>query len=229
MTHSKLTMIGSVAAGTIAAIVTVSVFEHLRREPQLQSRATPAVDHQPQNTVIRETAFERASTDSAQWQSLQAEVARLKSALEKQNPAQPQPSDPEEETKRVDAFFVGLDRRHREDPVDRSWAPSASAALESGLLSLAERHGFLLRSTECKTVYCRASIEWKDYDSAKAAGAVLVETIFPGLPCVQSAQLKPPVDPRAVYPTNLYLDCTSLREGLVEVASAPEESRGRIR
>jgi hypothetical protein len=222
MTDPKRSLIGSVAAGIIAALVTLTVFEGLRPAPKHQTHTTPTTEAEPKTVTREATPVQVVRSDLEPMHALQAEVARLKREVEEQRPTPTPPPDPEAEEKRVEAYFAELERRHLGDPIDPSWAPSATAALESGLLKLSQRYGFFLRSTECKTTYCRASLDWKDYASAQGAGAVLAETTFAGLNCTQSVRLKGPEDPRAVYATDLYLDCTSLRAGAVEVATAPD-------
>jgi hypothetical protein len=222
MTQLKLSIFCSMAAGTVGSIATHTVFLSHREASPSEGPVSSTRHTEPTHASSKEANVYVTQPDSEQLRALRAEVAQLRVEREAEPSVPTAPSTPEEGLERAEATLAELERRHRNDPEDPKWATVASAALETGLAHLSERYGFLVRSANCRTTYCRASLDWKDFESARAAGGVLAETMFPGLNCVQTVRLKAPENPRAVYSTDLYLDCTSLRAGTVEVAYAPE-------
>lgn len=220
--------VSSAVIGVVAAIVTVVVVDQWRKPPQvgLAPRPSPlprtSDAKSTDGTQIVRTVFVDR-TDDEKLAELQQQVKELRDAREAEEQKRNEPwvrRDPEEARRALEAMFSELDRQFSSDPPDATWSPGAQKDLAGGLGDMGREFNFRVGAAECKTMTCRATVAFSDYESAVKAGRELAERTFPGLNCAQKVWLKPPEDPSAPYSTNLYLDCSEQRAGLVEAVSS---------
>jgi len=97
------------------------------------------------------------------------------------------------------------------DPLDGSWAPTATKTLNSSLEMLATTAQFSLVEAECRTAHCRAVVEFATLESAKTNAGNLAEARLGSPNCAQGIQVPPDADPDSPVRAELFLDCTNLR------------------
>ncbi len=222
MANSMVVVALSGVVGALAALATVTLMASDHTEPKAPHAMTSREDSKESPEAFQPATIV-VQAETKQLQALRQEVDQLRNEhIEAEKTI---PPDPEAEMRRSDELLADMDRRYHQDPVDPRWSPGATNYLAEGLTVLSKEIGFGLRSAECKTAMCRATLEWPDYASAQRTGFQLAEREFPGLNCEQTIRLKPPENPGAPYSTNLYLDCTSQRTGSVEVASTEQQTK----
>jgi hypothetical protein len=208
----------SALVGVAAAVATVIVLDYVRESPNESTVHAEGSSKasQKQKRFIRTVVVDR--TDSTKLEELERRIQELDEAEGADEPEAPfEAPDPEAVQRELAEEFANLDQQHVDDPRDPSWSPEAERNLAFGLTALGEDLGFSVDATECKTTSCRASLSWRDYESAREMGRDLVETSFAGLNCTQKVWLERPEDPAAPYRAQLYFNCSEQRAGLVEV------------
>lgn len=215
----------AVVLGSLAAVVTVVALDHFRERPPSStpfSRASRGLA--PNERFLRTVLVEGRGLDRVA--ELERQVRDLEERLYAGEAESTEERTPrfshEESMARVDEAFAAFERGHERDVPDPTWAPDATTSLTSGLFALGEEIGFKVVQADCRMTTCRARVTFEDYASAQARGPRLVEQLYPGLNCAQRMRWTPPVDSKAPYSTELYLDCAEQRAGVVH----PVESNG---
>lgn len=146
-------------------------------------------------------------SDDGRVAALERELAEMKSRLgeaPEQDVVNLSPASFEEKfTQQAQAFAS--------DPLDGSWAPTATKTLNSSLEMLATTAQFSLVEAECRTAHCRAVVEFATLESAEMNAGLLAEARLGSLNCAQGIQVPPDADPDAPVRAELFLDCTDLR------------------
>ena len=209
----------SALIGIVAAVATVLVLDYVRGsndESDVHAMESGDVS-QKKEKVMRTVIMSRAdSTRIDELEKQIQEIGHTEGGIDQDAPVRTV-ADPETIQRELAAEFADLDQQHVDEARDPAWSPEAESNLASGLTTLGEKLGFSVDATECKTTFCRASLSFGDYDSAREMGKELVEASFAGLNCAQKVWMKRPDDPAAPYNARLYFDCSDQRAGLVEV------------
>lgn len=209
----------SALIGITAAVATVLVLDYVReRNDESEVHTMESSDGtRKREKIIRTVVMER--TDSTRIDELEKRVQEISHGAGTNELDAPARTDPDPETfqRELAAEFADLDQQHVDEPRDPGWSPEAESNLASGLTTLGEKLGFSVDATECKTTFCRASLSFGDYESAREMGKELVEASFGGLNCAQKVWMKRPDDLTTPYRAQLYFDCSDQRAGLVEV------------
>jgi hypothetical protein len=209
----------SALIGIMAAVATVLVLDYVRGsndESDVHAMERGDVSRK-QEKVIRTVVMSRAdSTRIDELEKQIQEIGHTEGVNDHDAPARTV-ADPETIQRELAAEFAELDQQYVDELRDPAWSPEAESNLASGLTTMGEKLGFSVDATECKTTFCRVSLSFGEYESARELGKDLVEATFAGLNCSQKVWMKRPDDPAAPYNAQLYFDCSDQRAGLVEV------------
>jgi hypothetical protein len=97
--------------------------------------------------------------------------------------------------------------RHREDPVDPAWAPSARASFTADLGALAsEANPFAVVDVDCRQRSCLALLEWPSFGAAVSGHLEVVGGAYE-VDCVRRLLLPDPVDPGQPYQAAALFEC----------------------
>ena len=224
MATSKIWLVLSAVMGAGAALLTTTLQDAGKVEQQAAvARADEASKHAPTSKAVI------AEVSPGRLDRLEQEMAHLRNERNEPPSATPEvlPS-PQEDQRRLEARFAGLERQLMAEPVDASWSRAATESLRNDLSAAAKDAGFKLVAAECRTEMCRATLQWANYEAALKTGMRLPERLIPGLNCVRSVWLKEPDDPAGPYSSNLFLDCSEQRAGNVDTIAETTMTRGRI-
>lgn len=207
-TRSWVGRLQSIGVGMIAAAATVLVLDHWRDDGNAPASVESAeVRLEGSTRVVQKVVVDRGA--HARIEQLELQLRGVKAAAE---PGTDQIEvSPEEARRIVEESYAEMDRVHRHDSRDPQWASQATTELASGLTALGERLGFTVSDADCKTATCKATVDWKDYTTARNSFSQLAEQTFGGLNCEQHVRLGEPVEPEGWVEGLLYLDCTDLR------------------
>jgi hypothetical protein len=222
MAHQPITSIlVSATIGVIAAVVTVAIMI-----PANSSRSEPSEDERAHRAGVdnldRRVRAVTRTADSTRLQVIEAELEHLRNAREqdrdheRRSDQDDSPLTAEEHRIRLEEEFSGHEQDFQGDVGDPSWSHAATRDLNEGMESLTGELGFSLLHAECRSRFCKATMEWHDYHKAQQTGLQLAERFVPGLNCKQSIWLRDPDQPAQPYTADLYFDCSAQRDGLVQ-------------
>lgn len=143
----------SVVAMLLAAAVTFTVTTkgHSSSEPEALEPAAVPQEQPTQRPARRGAASSRLAPSTDEATSVAADVSERDEAAT--------------EARALARFEAAL-REFEAAPADQEWGPRASALLEQDLRKLADKLGFAVRTLDCKSKRCVASLRWKNLAEA---------------------------------------------------------------
>ncbi len=200
-----LTMVVGGAAGALAAVAVAS-------RPDRSIAAAPSVASARPSVVYVNVGAPPAApnqVDLARLAALEAAVKELQAASASPPTAiAAEPKDPNEERAEHLARHEADIATHLAAPRDPVWASKAAASLESALGAVKTAIPFAVRTVDCRTSTCIASLGWKSVEDARSGfQSVLHDAHQPG--CTKRIMLPDAQPGPGEYRATLYVSCTS--------------------
>jgi hypothetical protein len=206
-----LRTVGPIVGGALAGLAVVGLWG--ARPENRPPTASPAAAVEPAPPPAR---LDETSLDRRRIAELEAKVAQLSAAASASSKEAPLPSPPPEDREareqRVLSEHARLLGRHDAEARDATWAPGEERELRTKFDDLARSmKTFSLRSVDCRTATCVASLEWPSEDAARGD----LQTLLNGSAKARCAReiAFPPASGPGPYAASMVLDCTEVRWG----------------
>lgn len=172
----------SVVAMLLAAAVTFTVTTkgHSSSEPQALEPAVVPHEQPTQRPARRGAASSRLAPSTDEATSVAADVSERDEAA----------AEAATEARALARFEAAL-REFEAAPADQEWGPRASALLEQDLRNLADKLGFEVRTLDCKSKRCVASLRWKSLAEAVEHDPTVASARY-SIRCAVQTMGKPP-------------------------------------
>jgi len=209
-TTSRVTVIAvAIAAGTISgALVSLGVAGLIARtkEPHDARREAATVVPTPSSNPLPTLMALGGVRD---------DLSKIGERVERLEASHPQNAAPEPPPSAPPASFYHQRheeaiRQHRAESIDPSWGPQSTKLLTADVERLKAAGGYELKTADCRTATCSATIEWPDRAHAVAGYPLLINFPFHSN-CERSILLPEASQDESKVQATLLLDCNSWR------------------
>jgi hypothetical protein len=161
---------------TAAVTFTVTTKGNSSSEPQALEPAVVPHEQPTQRPARRGAANSRLAPSTDEATSVTADVSERDEAAT--------------EARALARFEAAL-REFEAAPADQEWGPRASVLLEQDLRNLADKLGFEVRTLDCKSKRCVASLRWKSLAEAVEHDPTVASARY-SIRCAVQTMGKPP-------------------------------------
>jgi hypothetical protein len=116
------------------------------------------------------------------------------------------PVDPAAQAAEEHEKFHGYLKDHAREPLDATWARSATGSFQGDLAELGTDKGFRVLNVDCRSSSCVGLLEWPSFDQAIKNYVSVVHQRY-GLNCARGMSLDEPSDRSAPYQASVLFMC----------------------